>query len=151
MLWQRLPSVGGQSPGPHCGGGQSPGPHCGGGGQSPGPHGAAADAAGTKRVKPTTTNSRVSVAVTTVRYMGPPLESVSSRAHRISAHQRRLGECHGPYTIRAVARGLHHRWISEEPLKQNPEVGKGTRRDREVCGRPEWRDARRTFGCTGVA
>ena len=46
-------------------------------------------------------------------HVDPSFRIRLSRAHRISAHQRRLGEGHGPYNIRAVARGLDHRWISE--------------------------------------
>jgi hypothetical protein len=46
-------------------------------------------------------------------HVDPSFRIRLSRAHRISAHQRRLGEGHGPYNIRAVARGLDDRWISE--------------------------------------
>src|SRR4029450_13361603 len=78
MLWHR--HAGCPSP-PHTDGGGQPSPH-GSGGQ-PSPH--CAEAAGTTRAKPTTTNSRVSVAATTVRYIDPPLGSVSGRGHRPGA------------------------------------------------------------------
>src|SRR5262249_46646853 len=70
MLWQRH----GASP-LHTGGGHSRSPL--------GTH--SADATGTTRAKPTTTNSRVSAAATTVRYIDPPLGSVSGRAHGADA------------------------------------------------------------------